>query len=114
MDRQRIWPSHALFFLLLWIGQMANADTAICSARECWTIAQAEARIRSLSDSINAVEPYSGKLQSPAKIAFYNQQIAEEEQFIKTEQLRDSTNCAPTADATHPAQAPCLDEHRAR
>lgn len=114
MERHRGSSSCLLFYLLLWAGQLANAHSTVGDTGGCWTIAQAEARIRSLRDSINAVEPYSGKLQSPAKIAFYERQIAEEEQFITTEQLSDSTNCAPTADATHPAQAPCLDEYRAR
>lgn len=114
MERHWCSSSCLVFFLLLWTGQVAHADSKIGGAGECWTTAQAEARIKSLRDRINAVEPYSGKPQSLAKTSYYKQQIAEEEQFINAERLQASTNCVPTADATRPTQALCLDGYHAR
>ena len=74
------------------------------AADDCWSVADAQARIARLESQMTARDPYTGKAQSEAKLAQYRQQIALERQFI---QQRSEVNCAPTADAAHPAQAPC-------
>lgn len=77
----------------------------------CWSVADAQARITRLESDMSARDPFTGETQSTAKLAHYRQQIDLERQFI---QQHPAVNCAPVADAAHPAQAPCPDAPHAR
>ncbi len=77
----------------------------------CWSVADAQVRIARLESDMSARDSYTGETQSAAKLAHYRQQIDLERQFI---QQRPEVNCAPVADAAHPAQAPCPDAPPAR
>ncbi|TDF83214.1 hypothetical protein [Pseudomonas sp. H9] len=112
MKRNCLCNALVLSLLGLLIGQGASAQPPISNSDR--VIATAQARIASLDASIHAVELFSGKPQSAAKVAYYKQQIALEEQLIRCEQTPDAVNCAPIAAATRSALEPCLDEHPAK
>ena len=104
----------ALSVPALWTTCSANAEPTLGTGVDNQVIAQAQARIQSLRASIDSVELYSGKRQSPEKIDFYRLQIAREERVIECARSPGSLNCEQVADAAHPELAPCPDEQLAR
>lgn len=77
----------------------------------CWSVTDAQARIARLESEMTARDPYTGKAQSIAKLAHYQQQVELERQFIRQ---RPEVNCAPVAGAAHPAPGLCPDAPPAR
>ena len=77
----------------------------------CWTATDAQARIARLDSDMNAREPYTGKPQSAAKLAYYRQQIEQERELI---QQQTEVSCVQVVDAAHPAQVPCPDARPAK
>ena len=91
------------------------AATASGSPMEdCWSVADAQARIVRLEADMSAREAYTGKEQSTAKVAYYREQIALERRFIEQANSPSGLNCAPAVAATQPAQAPCPAARHAR
>lgn len=101
--------SSCVYFALALVPLLAAPNSG--AAENCWSVADAQARIARLESDMTAHEPYTGMTQSAAKLAHYRQQVELEHQFIRQ---RSDVNCAPVADAVHPAQAPCPDAPPAR
>ncbi|MGH8465883.1 MAG: hypothetical protein ACRER5_17205 [Pseudomonas sp.] len=114
MERRHFHKALAMCITALCSGCSVNDEQLTADHQKSRIIAQAQARIQSLSASIDSVELFSGKRQSPEKIDFYRLEIAREEQVIECARSPHSLNCEQVGDATHPAQAPCPDEHLAR